>query len=238
MLNLMQIRNSKNRGYFKNEWLESWHSFSFADYYDPRHMGFHHLRVINHDYIMPLTGFPTHPHRDMEIITYVLSGTVEHKDSLGNKTQIPAGEIQVMSAGRGIRHSEYNPSSDEVLELLQIWVLPRTSGSQPNYQQKNLRSANARGKFQKIASPNGDEGSFQIDQDLVLSAGVFDESTEIKMKPKIEKGWWIQVAQGKGSLTQEGQTHPFEKGDGIYGEGSGELHLSFKQKSEILIFEM
>lgn len=134
----MTIRKANERGQFENDWLKSAHTFSFADYFDPRHMNFHDLRVINEDEVKPGTGFPTHGHRDMEIITYVYEGTIEHKDSMGNKEHIRAGEIQVMSAGRGVLHSEYNPKSDESLKLLQIWVKPQSNGISPSYQQREF----------------------------------------------------------------------------------------------------
>src|SRR6266550_4570151 len=162
---MFSIRKSSDRGHFDHGWLNTYHTFSFADYYDPAHMGFRSLRVINEDRVAPGAGFGMHGHRDMEIVTCVLSGALEHKDSLGHGEVLRPGEFQHMSAGRGIRHSEFNPSATEPVHLYQIWLLPRESGLEPSYAQKAFDPAHRTGRWQLVASPNGADGSLKIQQD-------------------------------------------------------------------------
>src|SRR5437867_9280572 len=164
---MMKIRKANQRGHAEHGWLDSYHTFSFADYYDPQWMGFRSLRVINDDLVMPGMGFGTHPHRDMEIITYILSGALEHKDSMGNGRVIRAGEVQYMAAGTGVQHSEFNPSKDEAAHFLQIWILPERRGIKPRYAEKSLVNVPA-GRFNLVASTTGREGSLAINQDADL----------------------------------------------------------------------
>ncbi len=199
----MQLRKASDRGYFDHGWLKTWHSFSFGGYYDPQHMGFRSLRVINEDEIAGGTGFPEHPHRNMEILTYVISGAIEHTDSAGNRSIIGAGEVQRMSAGSLIVHSEANASATEPLHLLQIWIQPHTNGLQPGYEQKSFEVAANPGQWQLIASPDGREGSLTIHQHAFMRA--------VRLKPgqsaplSIEEGRaaWVQVV--KGSVSIDGQ---------------------------------
>ena len=167
---MITVRKSEDRGHFAIDWLDSRHSFSFGEYYDPRHLGFSALRVINEDAIAPGGGFPTHPHKDMEIITYVLEGELEHKDSLGTGSVIRPGEVQRMSAGTGIRHSEYNPSPDQAARLLQIWLLPDKQGVAPGYEQKAFPASEREGRLRLVASPDGEDGSVRIHQNTKLYA--------------------------------------------------------------------
>ncbi len=169
---MIYVRKAEQRGHANHGWLDSWHTFSFADYYDANFMGFSALRVINEDVIDGGQGFGTHPHKDMEILTYVLSGTVEHQDSMGNKEQIPAGEFQIMSAGTGVRHSEYNASDKDPLHLYQIWIIPERKGIEPRYAQRRFEDVKGR---QFVLSPDEREGSLKVFQDMTLSRWVFAE---------------------------------------------------------------
>lgn len=162
---MLQLRKANERGHAHHGWLESWHTFSFADYYDPKHMHFSHLRVINDDYVDPTMGFGMHPHNDMEILTYVLNGRVAHKDSMGNQTEVKASEFQIMSAGTGIFHSEFNPDDKEVLHLYQIWIMPNQKGITPRYAQGHFADQDG---ATLILSPNAEQGSFKIYQDMKL----------------------------------------------------------------------
>ncbi|EQD77007.1 pirin domain protein [mine drainage metagenome] len=169
---MLALRRSKDRGYAHQGWLESWHSFSFADYHDPAHMHYSVLRVLNDDRIAPNSGFGTHPHQDMEILTYLLEGSLEHRDSMGNGSVIQAGEVQRMSAGSGITHSEFNPSESDPVHLLQIWILPDRRGRTPEYEQKKFLPEERRGRFCLIASPDGRDGSLTIHQDVRIYASI------------------------------------------------------------------
>lgn len=197
----MVRRPSEERGYFKNEWLESFHSFSFADYFDSQHTQFHDLRVINQDFVQPGQGFATHPHRDMEILTYVYSGAISHQDSMGHFETIPAGEVQVMSAGRGVRHSEHNRSQSEILRLLQIWILPSAKGLEPKYDQKSFSQEQKKNKLCLIASNTGREGSLQIHQDVDLYASILDEGKFINFSLAQGRALWLQVILGDLEVT-------------------------------------
>src|SRR5713101_4242056 len=172
LIAMMRIRKANERGHANHGWLDTYHTFSFADYHDPEYMGFRSLRVINEDRVAPGQGFGTHPHRDMEIITYILEGSLEHKDSMGNGSVIRPGDVQRMSAGTGVTHSEYNPSKTETLHLLQIWILPDRRGHTPGYEQKEIGGAEKRGQLRLIASPDGRDGSVSIHQDARLYAGI------------------------------------------------------------------
>ncbi|WP_413290116.1 pirin family protein [Bdellovibrio sp. HCB337] len=232
---MLTMRASKDRGHFKNEWLDSYHSFSFGEYYDPKHMNYRDLRVINQDVIAGASGFPTHGHRDMEIITYVLRGTLEHKDSLGNKAQIKPGEIQVMTAGTGVMHSEYNPDAKVAAEILQIWVVPSQRGLAPGYKQKMFSNEDKRNNLLLIASPDGDRGSMKINQDVRLYAGVFDKDFQKRYEPKEGRGTWIQVA--KGSLIVNKQT--IAAGDGVAIEKENLIRIEGgPQGAEFILFDL
>jgi quercetin 2,3-dioxygenase len=194
---MLQIRPATDRGHTVTDWLSSYHSFSFGDYYDPYHKGFGHLRVINDDLINPGKGFATHHHYDMEIITYVLSGALEHKDSLGNGSVIRAGDVQRMSAGTGVAHSEFNPSDTDSGHFLQIWILPEQTGLPPSYEQKHFPTEEKKGKLCLIASRDGRNGSLQIHQDAQVHASVLDEGQQVTFMPDPERRLWVQVATGE-----------------------------------------
>ena len=228
---MIQVRNRNERGHADLGWLNSHHTFSFADYYDPGHMGFRALRVINDDRIQPGTGFGTHPHQDMEIITYVLEGAVEHKDSMGNGSIIRPGEAQRMSAGTGIRHSEYNPSKTELLHLLQIWILPAVRGIPPSYEQKKLNRDEMQGKLRLIAANEPEPGAVKIHQDLRLFTTILDGET-VKYTLQPERHAWIQIARG--TIQVNGKA--FEEGDGV--AMSREPSIEMTGNGEALLFDL
>ena len=229
------LRRSSERGYFENSWLKSYHSFSFSDYYDPKHMNFRHLRVINHDFIAASSGFPTHPHRDMEIITYVLKGAVAHKDSMGNQTQIKAGEVQVMTAGSGITHSEFNPSSTDVLELLQIWLTPHRSGIKPHYGQRVYSNEDKKNRFKLIASADQAEDSLKINQDVRLMGTFLEAGKTLTFEIPGNRYAWLQLAEGEIEINGERLT----KGD-AFAADSDEKNLQIKAitNSDFVLFDL
>ena len=231
----MRVRKANERGHFKNEWLDSFHSFSFADYFDPNHMNFQDLRVINEDVIEPDSGFPMHGHRDMEIITYVTEGAVAHKDSMGNTEQLKAGEVQVMSAGKGVLHSEFNPSSDQRLKLLQIWVVPSRQGLTPGYQQKEFSPSEKQNQFKLLVSPDGANDSLKMNQDARLFASVLDEGKTLNFEVTKGRSAWIQVVSGQ----IEVNGHRLNEGDALASD-DGEGALMFKSviKTEFLLFDL
>jgi len=232
---MLYLRKSEDRGYAEfGGWLKSYHTFSFSDYYDPKFMGFRDLRVINQDWIAKSGGFPLHPHRDMEIITYVLKGTVEHRDSLGNIGQIKAGEIQTMHAGTGIRHSEYNPSKDEDLQLFQIWIMPDTVGAKPGYTQQSFTREEKLNQFKLLVSKDGRENSQQINQDVDLYASVFEPGVSKEFKLRPGRGAWVQLAEGE--LEVNGRT--LNSGDGLAVEGEETLNITAKKETEFLLFDL
>ena len=196
---MMKVRRANERGHAEHGWLDSYHTFSFANYYDPQWMGFRNLRVINDDLVMPGMGFGTHPHRDMEIITYVLSGALEHKDSLGNGRVIGAGEVQYMAAGTGVQHSEFNPSPDEAVHLLQIWIQPDAKGVKPRYAEKSLKDA-APGTLNLVTSKSGRNDSIAIHQDADLWLARLDAGNTVKHKLAPGRHAWVHVAEGEVSL--------------------------------------
>lgn len=231
---MQTMRPASERGHFKIDWLESYHSFSFGEYRDPRYMQFGPLCVINHDFIQPERGFGTHGHKNMEIITYVLKGTVAHKDSLGNQTQIKAHEVQVMSAGRGILHSEFNPSSTEMLELLQIWIRPQEDGLTPGYQQKMIGREQKLNHLALIAGDSS-QAAMKIHQRTLLYACLLESGKSVNFSAKKDKKIWIQVAFGR--MEMNGQT--LVTGDGLAIEQE-EKELSFRSldETDFLLFEM
>ncbi len=231
---MITIRKAHERGHADHGWLNTWHTFSFADYYDPEQMGFSSLRVINDDRVAPGAGFPTHPHRDMEIVTYVLSGALEHQDSMGNGTVIRPGEVQRMSAGTGIRHSEFNASANEEVHLLQIWIMPDRGGITPSYEQKFFDAAEKLGKLRLVASPDGSEGSVTIHQDSKLYATLidFEHPAEHALPPG--RRAYLHMARGSASLNG----NALEAGDGARIESESKIRLESNSSAEILLFDL
>jgi len=232
---MITLRPAHERGIANIGWLDSRHSFSFGNYYDPKHMGFGSLRVINEDKIAPGQGFPTHGHRDMEIVTYVLEGALEHKDSIGNGSIMRPGDVQRMSAGTGILHSEYNPSDREAVHLLQIWILPDTAGLEPSYEQTHFPAAEKQGKLRLIGSREGRNGSVTIHQDMNLYAAQLKADESVGHVLAADRVAWIQVARG--AITLNGQ--PLTAGDGAAIAEVAELTLQgTANASEVLLFDM
>lgn len=231
---MITLRKAADRGYADQGWLRTYHTFSFADYYDPQFMGFASLRVINDDYIEPRKGFPRHPHHNMEIVTYVLNGSLEHKDSLGNGTVILPGEVQRMSAGRGITHSEYNHSHTEVLHLLQIWFLPNKKNVSPSYEQKFFSDEQKSGKFCLVASEHGDAGSVSLHQDVNMYAALLDGDQQITFIIPAHRKVWVHLAQGE--MVMNGYT--LNAGDGAAIENAETLIFSQGRKAEIILISM
>ena len=207
---MIKVRKREERGHFNFGWLNTYHTFSFGDYYDPRHMGFRSLRVINEDWVKPGRGFPTHPHRDMEIITYILEGALEHKDSMGTRGVIRPGEVQRMSAGTGVTHSEANHSETEAVHLLQIWLVPDKRNYEPSYEQKTFADDEKRGRFRLIASPDGSDGSVRLHQDARVYAALVETGAETSYEIEEQRHAWVQVARGRVEIN--GQA--LEQGDG------------------------
>jgi quercetin 2,3-dioxygenase len=229
---MIRFRDRMARGRTKIGWLDSRHSFSFGDYRDPEQMGFRSLRVINEDRVVPGAGFPMHGHREMEIISYVLEGELEHKDSLGNGSIIRPGEVQRMTAGSGILHSEYNPSPEDGVHFLQIWILPRHAGGAPGYEQKQL--AGTRGKLELAAGPAGSGAAVGIDQDALLYVAKLDEGAKVSHALKPGRGAWLQVARGLVALNGT----EMREGDGAEIEAEPELALEGMTQAEVLLFDL
>lgn len=231
---MITVRKSQDRGHIKIDWLESYHTFSFGNYYDPEYMGWRSLRVINEDWVQPGKGFPTHPHRDMEIITYILQGSLEHKDSLGTGSIIQRGEVQRMSAGTGIRHSEFNPSTTEAVHLLQIWLLPDTEGLSPSYEQQSFPLLEQPGQLQLIASPHDVDQAVKIHQNVNLYAACLQPNDRISYSLPSQRYAWIQVARGEIILNQLSLT----VGDGVAISQEPEITLTASSDAEILLFDL
>lgn len=231
---MITLRRSNERGGGDYGWLNTKHTFSFSDYWDPRWMGFRSLRVINEDYVAPASGFPTHPHNDMEIITYVLEGQLEHKDSLGTGSVILPGDGQRMTAGRGIRHSEYNPSKSERVHLYQIWILPEKKGVEPSYEQKSFPTEEKQGKLRLIASPDAKDGSVKINQDTRLFVTLLKPGEEVTHTLANGRHGWLQVA--KGGIELNGQN--LELGDGAAISDEQRLIIKGTKDSEVLLFDL
>ena len=231
---MLTIRKSKDRGYADHGWLQSQHSFSFAEYYDPKFMGWGNLRVINEDWIAAGKGFGTHGHRDMEIVTYVLSGSLAHQDSMGNVKAIPPGDVQRMSAGTGVRHSEFNHAPDATTHLLQIWVEPAVKGVEPSYEQKTFSDAQKQGVLRLVASPDGAQGSVTWHADARLYAGLLDgvQSAALALQP--ERKSYVHLVRGE--LTVNGET--LTTGDAALIEGESELILTHGKEAEVLVFDL
>jgi len=231
---MINIRHSNERGGGDYGWLNTRHTFSFDQYYDPRFMGFRSLRVINEDRVAPGGGFPTHPHRDMEIITYILEGALEHKDSLGTGSVIRPGDGQRMSAGRGIRHSEMNASKTAPVHLLQIWIMPDRSGYEPSYEQKTFADEEKRGKLRLIASPDGEDGSVTIHQDARLYVSLLSRDQEVAHDLAKGRYAWLQVA--KGAVELNGKR--LDQGDGAAVSDEQKLNIKGLKNAEILLFDL
>jgi len=231
---MIEIRRGAERGHAEHGWLDSWHSFSFADYHDPAHMGFSALRVINEDRIQPGTGFGTHGHRDMEIISYVLEGALGHKDSMGTGSTIVPGDVQRMSAGRGVRHSEQNHDKAGVTHFLQIWIEPNVRGIPPGYEQKHFDAGSKRGRLLLVASPDGAEGSVTIHQDARIYAGLFEGTERATHALATGRKAYLHVVRGK--LTVNGT--PVEAGDALKMTGVSEVVLGKGAGAEVLLFDL
>lgn len=231
---MLTIRKAEDRGHADHGWLNSYHSFSFADYYDPAYVGFSVLRVINEDRVQAGEGFPTHAHRDMEIVSYVLEGALEHKDSLGNGSVIRPGDVQRMSAGTGVRHSEYNSSAHEPVHFLQIWILPRANGMAPGYEQKNFPPQELDGRWRLLASPDGRNASVTIHQDAYLYATKLKTNASVSHALAPQRRAYVQVARGH--LTLNGET--LNAGDGARIENETDLKLVAKDSTEVLLFDL
>jgi hypothetical protein len=231
---MTEIRRSEERGHANHGWLDSYHSFSFADYHDPAHMGFGPLRVINEDRVQPGMGFGTHGHRDMEIISYVLEGALEHRDSMGNGSVIRPGNVQRMSAGTGVRHSEYNPSDREGVHFLQIWIEPAVRGVAPGYEEKTFDEASKRGRLRLIASPDGRDGSVTIHQDAFVYAALLDGAEAATHPVAAGRRAYVHVARGE--VTANGQ--PLRAGDALKATGVREIRLEAGRDGEVIVFDL
>jgi quercetin 2,3-dioxygenase len=232
---MIQIRQASERGHFDHGWLNTYHTFSFADYDDPRHMGFRSLRVLNEDRVAPGQGFGTHGHRDMEIISYVLEGELAHKDSMGNGSVIVPGDVQYMSAGTGVRHSEFNASNREVTHFVQIWILPDRSGYDPRYGQIRVEDSDKLGRLRLVASPDGADGSIAVRQDVRLYTSALAPGQSVSLDLPNNRHAWVQVLRGKLSING----HALTAGDGL--TASSEPRLEFSpngEKSEFLLFDL
>ena len=231
---MIEIRRSAERGHANHGWLDSYHSFSFADYYDPEHMHFGPLRVINEDRIAGGQGFGTHGHRDMEIVTYVLDGALAHRDSMGNGSPIRHGDVQRMSAGTGVKHSEFNASPDEPVHLLQIWVLPKRAGDQPGYEEKRFGDADKRGRLRVVASPDGRDGSVTIHADASIYAALLDGAEQAAFPLQGDRLDYVHVARG--ALTVNGEA--LVAGDAAMIVETDKVMLEQGRDAEVLLFDL
>ena len=231
---MIRVRRSEDRGHAQHGWLDSHHTFSFADYYDPAQMGFRDLRVINEDRVAPGEGFPTHSHRDMEILSYVLEGGLEHKDSLGTGSVIRPGDVQRMTAGTGVAHSEFNASRSEPVHFLQIWILPGQRGLQPGYEQKHFSEESRKGQLRLIASPGGEDGSVTIHQDVRLYSALLGKGESVRHALAPGRHAWVQVAHGNARLGDQ----TLHAGDGAAVSSEKEITLTADSPSEVLLFDL
>jgi redox-sensitive bicupin YhaK (pirin superfamily) len=227
-------RPADERGSTRTDWLDSWHTFSFNRYYDARHMGFRDLRVINEDFVAPATGFGAHSHRDMEIITYIVSGALEHKDSMGNTSVIRPGDAQRMSAGTGVTHSEHNPSTDAPTHLLQIWILPERDGLPPGYEQREFVPEGARGGLRLIASRTGSDGAVKVHQDVEVYAATLGEGEEVAYELRSGRHAWVQLIKGSLRLNEV----ELRAGDGAAVSEEERLVMRAGEPCEILLFDL
>src|SRR6478736_107911 len=231
---MFTLRRAEDRGHANHGWLESYHSFSFADYYDPKHMGFRSLRVINEDRVEPGKGFGTHSHRDMEIISYVLEGGLEHRDSMQNGAVIRPGDVQTMSAGTGVTHSEFNASRTDIVHFLQIWLLPAQKGIAPSYEQKTFSTAEKQGRLRLVASPDGRDGSVTIHTDARLYSGLFERGEVAEHALLPGRHAWVQVARGEVRV----QGELLRAGDGIALSDEELVRLEGVDRGEVLLFDL
>jgi len=231
---MITIRKSEDRGHFDLGWLDTYHTFSFDQYYDSAHMHFRSLRVINEDRVQSGEGFPTHSHRDMEIVTYILSGALEHRDSMGNGSVIRPGDVQRMSAGTGVSHSEFNPSDTEQVHLLQIWILPQSHGLPPSYEEKHFSEEERHGRLRLIASTDGRQGSVKIHQDAQIYAAVFDAGQTVVHAVDEHRSAWLQVARGTIRLNEL----ELKQGDGAAVRAESELKINAHDQAEVLLFDL
>jgi len=231
---MLTIRKAEDRGHANHGWLNTYHTFSFANYYEPKHMGFRALRVINEDRVSPGNGFGTHGHRDMEIITYVLEGALEHKDSIGTGSVIQLGEVQRMSAGTGILHSEFNHSKTESVHFLQIWLLPEKEGLPPSYEQRNFSPAKTPGKLHLVAARDGRDAAVTVHQDVDLYAAVLEPGDRVSHSLQPQRHAWVQVARG--AITLNGLS--LDKGDGAAISEETDVVIEATTDAEILLFDL
>jgi len=231
---MITLRKAGERGHAQHGWLDSWHTFSFADYYDPKHMGFRSLRVINEDRVAPGKGFPTHPHRDMEIVTYVLDGALEHKDSMGNGSVMRSGDVQRMSAGTGVAHSEFNGSREEPVHFLQIWILPESRNLTPGYEQKHFSKEERQGTFKLVAARDGANGAVVVHQDMKLSAGLFAAGERANYALSPGRHAWVHVARGQARVNGS----ELSAGDALQVSEEAELEVVGVNDAEVLLFDL
>jgi redox-sensitive bicupin YhaK (pirin superfamily) len=231
---MIKVRLASERGHADHGWLNSYHTFSFADYYDPQHMGFRALRVINEDRVEPARGFGKHAHRDMEIISYVLEGSLEHRDSLGTGSVIRPGDVQRMSAGTGVTHSEFNGSPTEPVHFLQIWLLPERQGIAPSYEQKTFTPEAQRGHLLLVASPDGRDGSLELHTDARLYAGRLEPGEQVELPLAKNRHAWVQVARGQVQLNGK----DLSSGDGAALSDEAAVRLTAGAPSEVLVFDL
>jgi len=231
---MITIRKSGERGHFNHGWLNTFHTFSFDQYLDRRYMGFRSLRVINEDFVAAGRGFPTHGHRDMEIITYILEGALKHEDSMGNGSVIRPGDVQRMTAGTGVRHSEQNASQTDRVHLLQIWILPNQRDLKPGYEQKHFTADERRGRLRLVASVDGREGSVRINQDASVFASILDLDGSVEFETDASRYAWVQVARGSINVNDE----RLEQGDGAVVVGESSLKLVANEPAELLLFDL
>jgi quercetin 2,3-dioxygenase len=231
---MLTVRKAQDRGHANHGWLDSYHSFSFADYHDPEHMSYGPLRVINEDRVQAGSGFGTHGHRDMEIISYVLEGALGHKDSMGNGSSIVPGDVQRMSAGTGVQHSEYNHSKTGTTHFLQIWIQPKITGIRPSYEQKHFAAQEKRGRLRLIASPDGREGSVSMNQDALLYAGLFDGAERADLPLAAGRRGYVHVARGEIDVNGQRLT----SGDALKLDGVKSVELKNGSEAEVLVFDL
>lgn len=231
---MINLRKAADRGHFDHDWLDTHHTFSFGDYYDPAYMGFRSLRVINDDRVQPSQGFGMHGHRDMEIVTYVLDGALQHKDSMGNGSVLRPGELQHMSAGTGIRHSEFNPSDREAVHLYQIWLLPERKGLAPSYEQRAFPEVERRGKLRLVASPTGEDGSLTIHQDARLYLSTLTSGEIVAHTVQPDRHAWLQVLRGQATLNGLS----LSEGDGAAVSEVEKVEITGRSDTEIMLFDL